>query len=218
MSNRFLQYKHIFFDLDGTLCDTEKDLRNGWLKVMSDLALDVPEFDKLFRIGPQAPDMARMLFPSLDEAEVKKAVELFVATYDHSGHTLTRPYPWIEGFLHYLRENGVKCYILTNKRKYPTKYLVNKFGWNDLFDGVFTPDMHEGKRYAKSELLGILLKELDIVPESALIIGDTTVDINAGKSNNISAAGVLWGYGFEEELTGSGCDMLLSAKDFEQWL
>ena len=109
MSSRLLQYKHIFFDLDGTLCDTEKDLRNAWRKVMSDFALEVPDFEKKFRIGPQAPDMARLLFPDLDEARLKKVVDAFVAAYDYSDHALTLPYLWMEGFLRYLKKNGVKC-------------------------------------------------------------------------------------------------------------
>ena len=213
MRNRIFQYRHIFFDLDGTLLDTQHDLRWGWRKVMEDKRLSVPDFDRLFRIGPQAPDMARILFPELSEAELKEVVGAFVSCYDYSGHSRTRPYPWIDKFLRELKAGGAKLYVMTNKRKYPTAYLMEKSGWQELFSGLFTPDMYGDRVYSKSELLGKTLKDLAIAPETAIMIGDTRGDITAGKLNNIAAAGVLWGYGGKEELTES--DYLLSEKDFE---
>ncbi len=213
MVKNLYRYKNLFFDLDGTLLDTEKDLRNAWKKVIADMQLNAPDFDRLFRIGPQAPDMARVLFPNLPEDELKKAIGAFMSCYDYSDHSMTFPYLWIDSFLRELKAAGAKLYVMTNKRKYPTLFLIEKANWQELFSGIFTPDMYEGRVYTKSDLLGKTLKDLAIAPETAIMIGDTAGDINAGKNNNIATAGVLWGYGEEKELAES--DYLLSEKDFE---
>jgi phosphoglycolate phosphatase len=217
MSSRLLQYKHLFFDLDGTLADTEKDLKIAWLEVIDELKIKSPDFERLFRIGPQAPDMARILFPDLDDVKLLEAVDLFMDKYENLAQDKTTPYPWMEKFLRDLKANGSKLYILTNKSRKPTLRIVENFGWQELFSGIFTPDMYEGKSYAKGELLGVKLKELSIAPESAVMVGDTSFDMNAGKENAVSTAGVLWGYA-PEDVSSSGCDMLYTAKDFEQWM
>ena len=34
-----------FFDLDGTLADTDRDIREAWKAALRDLGLDCPDFD-----------------------------------------------------------------------------------------------------------------------------------------------------------------------------
>jgi N-acetyl-D-muramate 6-phosphate phosphatase len=43
-----------------------------------------------------------------------------------------------------------------------------------------------------------------------LMVGDTTVDIHAGRSAGAQTAGVLCGFGEEKELRGAGADHILS--------
>ena len=217
MSSRLLQYKHLFFDLDGTLADTEKDLKSSWQEVIEELKIQSPDFERLFHIGPQAPDMARILFPDLDEKKLQRAIGLFTDKYENAGQSRTKPYPWMGRFLRALKENGSEVYILTNKSKKPTLRIVENFGWQELFSGIFTPDMRGERCFTKGELLGVMLKELSISPGSAVMIGDTSFDMNAGKENGIATVGVLWGYA-PQDVSSSGCDILLSAKDFEQWI
>ena len=219
MSSRISQFKHIFFDFDGTLCESEKDLKKAWLKVLADMKRSVPEFDKIFRVGPPIQEIAKNLLPDLSDSEREEVLKEFKNYYDYtSPYDETFIYPWMDKFLRHLRENGSSIYILTNKRRYPTMRLLKKFGWEELFSGVFTPDYQEGKILKKSDLMGILLKELNIDPAQAVMVGDTPADITVGKNNRTATAGVLWGYGTCEELTASNCDILLSQKDFEQWL
>ena len=50
---------------------------------------------------------------------------------------------------------------------------------------------------------------MNIAPENCLMIGDTTVDIRAGKSAGAQTAGVLCGFGEESELQKMGADIIL---------
>ena len=52
-----------FFDLDGTLADTDPDIRGAWKAALADLGLECPSFDEKFVAGPPIDEMTRILFP-----------------------------------------------------------------------------------------------------------------------------------------------------------
>lgn len=51
--------------------------------------------------------------------------------------------------------------------------------------------------------------EMGVPPEACLMVGDTTVDIRAGKAAGAQTVGVLCGFGEEDELRKAGADMIL---------
>ncbi len=53
-------------------------------------------------------------------------------------------------------------------------------------------------------------REMGVPPETCLMVGDTTVDMQAGKAAGAQAVGVLCGFGEEAELRRHGADMILS--------
>lgn len=52
---------------------------------------------------------------------------------------------------------------------------------------------------------------MGVAPEECLMIGDTTVDIRAGRSAGAQTIGVLCGFGEAPELTRCGADLLLNS-------
>lgn len=48
-------------------------------------------------------------------------------------------------------------------------------------------------------------------PEACLMVGDTTVDMRAGRSAGAQTVGVLCGFGEEAELRRTGADMIISS-------
>jgi HAD superfamily hydrolase (TIGR01509 family) len=52
---------------------------------------------------------------------------------------------------------------------------------------------------------------LGVAPESCLMIGDTTVDIRAGRAAGAQTVGVLCGFGEQAELLRHGADLILSS-------
>jgi phosphoglycolate phosphatase-like HAD superfamily hydrolase len=54
-------------------------------------------------------------------------------------------------------------------------------------------------------------RAMGVAPEAVLMVGDTTVDIRAGKAAGAQTVGVLCGFGQEAELRREGADLILSA-------
>jgi phosphoglycolate phosphatase-like HAD superfamily hydrolase len=53
--------------------------------------------------------------------------------------------------------------------------------------------------------------QMGVPPKSCLMIGDTTVDMRAGKAAGAQTAGVLCGFGEEDELLRAGADIILAS-------
>jgi phosphoglycolate phosphatase-like HAD superfamily hydrolase len=51
--------------------------------------------------------------------------------------------------------------------------------------------------------------QMGVSPENCLMVGDTTVDIRAGKAAGAQTVGVLCGFGQEAELRRAGADLIL---------
>ncbi|MBN2500010.1 MAG: HAD family hydrolase [Anaerolineales bacterium] len=52
-------------------------------------------------------------------------------------------------------------------------------------------------------------EQMGVPPENCLMIGDTTVDMRAGKAAGAQTVGVLSGFGAERELLRTGADLIL---------
>ena len=53
-------------------------------------------------------------------------------------------------------------------------------------------------------------RQMGVAPENCLMVGDTPVDIRAGKAAGTQTAGVLSGFGIESELHKSGADQIFT--------
>ena len=62
-------------------------------------------------------------------------------------------------------------------------------------------------------------RQMGLEPQECVMIGDTTVDIRAGKAAGAQTVGVLCGFGDEKELRRAGADLILpSTADLAQVL
>jgi len=195
---------HWFFDLDGTLADTDRDIREAWKAALKDLGLECPDFETKFVAGPPIDDMAKALFPDIFTQKLADDIRTgFARHYDADGFPNTREYPGVLDAVRRLKARGDYVAIVTNKRFIGAKAMAKLFGWNDVFDGVYAGDMYAETlgKLRKGALLAKLIAELGAAKEDCTMVGDTTSDFVAAQENNIRSIGVTWGYGKDDELT-----------------
>jgi len=198
---------YFFFDLDGTLADTDPDIRGAWKTVFERMGLVCPDFDEKFVAGPPLEEMLKTLFPGAytDEMGARARIE-FGRAYDTCGFHHTPEYPGVMDAVRAIKAKGGHVYIVTNKRLLGAKALAAKYGWMDVFEGLYTGDMKAevegggGRWMLKPELLKYVMETLGAKAEESVMIGDTISDFEAAKANGIRSIGVTWGYGKPEEL------------------
>lgn len=195
--------RHWFFDFDGTLCDTEADIKRAWRAALRELGRDCPQFDVVYRTGPTLDQVTYMLFDDATPELVEQIRARFKTCYDQGGFPETKPYPWVPAWLAALKAKGCHLYVATNKRYSPMGALMRKMGWEDLFDGYYSFDMYAGEKLTKAALLARVLAERGIDPADAVMVGDTRGDVEAGKAAGLYTIGCTWGYGTRAELEGA---------------
>ena len=194
-----------FFDLDGTLADTDRDIREAWKAALADMRISCPSFDRDFVAGPPIEEMARILFPDAYTPELGAELRRrFGEHYDNDGFPYTVEYPGIIERVKALKSAGATVVVATNKRYVGAKLIAKKFGWFDIFDGIYAGDMYRYDpaigQLKKSGLLALLMEKYGFGAAECTIVGDTKSDFLAARDNGIESVGVTWGYGTEEEL------------------
>jgi len=90
-----------------------------------------------------------------------------------------------------LRDNDKKLAIISNTADYIIEFIMKEFSLNDYFHEIFGLGENKDQELAKPNPEGILsvLKKLNFRPKrsTAIMIGDSIVDIFAAKRANINA-------------------------------
>ena len=197
-----MKYTHWFFDLDGTLAQTGEDIVVAWKAALTALGRDLTNFDKVFRIGPPLEKVVYELYDDATPQLVEDLMARFKPLYDESGFPNTLPYPGVPELLAAIKAAGAKAYIVTNKRHNATQLIAKKFGWDRLFDGIWSYDTF-AEKYKKPDLLAKLLKDFGVDPKDAVMVGDTKGDVDSGKANGMATIGITCGYGTCEEVSAA---------------
>ena len=197
--------KTFFFDLDGTLADTDGDIRASWKAALADLHVECPNFDRDFVAGPPLEDMAKRMMPEVYTDEFGKALRAsFGFHYDNDGFPNTFEYPGVLDMVRSLKSSGARVFIVTNKRYSGASAMAAKFGWNDIFEKLYTGDMHDDNpaigRMNKTDLIKFVLAEQNLAAADCVMVGDTINDFSAARANGVESVAVSWGYGEAKDL------------------
>ena len=156
--------------------------------------------------GPPGDEIFRNVFPSevLDEAWAE-----FLYHY-RKNHTK-------DGFftrdqINDFRKNVEYLTIFTGKSTHTNDITLETLGITDCFDLIYTGnDVSKSKPYP--EALIRTMEDLNLQQDEVLFIGDSHLDIQAGKSAGIVTAAALWGAIEKEKLLNSNPDHVFETPD-----
>ncbi len=188
----------VIFDLDGTLVDSKLDLAHSVNAARAALGLPAIENDRVYSyVGNGAPVlMRRAMGPDASEADVARALELFLAYYREHKLDNTVTYPGVPEALEILQRGGIQMAVLTNKPVNASRGIVEGLGLGRYFARVYGGNSFPEK---KPHPLGVdtLLAELGIERDRTLMVGDSGVDVRTARNARIKVCGVR--YGFQPE-------------------
>jgi len=105
---------------------------------------------------------------------------------------LVRLIPGIDSTLRKFKGLGLSLAIATMEKRSDTHLELGKFGILDLFDAIVTVD-DVGKHKPDPEMIFEVCNTLKIVPERAIMVGDTPADLIMGKRAGVVATVALTG-------------------------
>lgn len=202
------------FDVDGTLSDTDDQFVQrlaSWLMPIRFIfkAHNPRPFARRIVMATETP--GNILFGLPDRLGLDdKIAALGEHVYRLGLGRKDRPFlliPGVREMLQTLREHYPLSIVSARGHRSTTQFL-KQFELQDYFSTVVTAQTcHHTKPYPDPILRAA--QEMAVAPEKCLMIGDTTIDIRAGKAAGAQTVGVLCGFGKEAELKQIGADLLL---------
>jgi phosphoglycolate phosphatase len=189
----------LIFDLDGTLIDSQLDLAHSVNATLGYMGMPPIAHELVASyVGNGAPVlMRRALGPDATEEQVAQALDFFIRYYAEHCLDNTALYPGVKDALDALHaNNNVRMAVLTNKPVRVSNHILNGLSCGEHFFRVYGGNSFERK---KPDPMGVeaLLSESGLARESAVMVGDSAVDIRTARNANIRACGVS--YGFQPE-------------------
>lgn len=204
------KYKHVIFDLDGTLSDSRQGIYNAYYYTFEKLGLSDPGNDLLKTlIGPPLQKGFADLF-NLQGAQNENAVKVFREYYSSKGLFENTLYEGIAELLEHLTHEGVLLYVATAKYQVFANQVLDHFGISRFFQEISGAD-YQGNHAAKVDLVaGILRRNGILDPDSVVVVGDTRYDIEAAAELEIDSIGVTYGFTTEAEIAACNPDYIAS--------
>lgn len=204
--------KYVFFDLDGTLIQSEFGIFESARYALRKLNMDEPDDSTLRRmIGPPLYVSFRDLF-GMDDNMALEAVRLYREYYEETGLYKSPLYEGVREALADLKNAGASLAVVTGKPEDISIRILKYLKIFDIFDTVTGPDK-KSTDPKKVDLILRTINDLQIETseyENVIMVGDRRFDIEGAKEAGIASIGVLYGYGSREELVTAGADMIVN--------
>lgn len=191
----------ILFDLDGTLSDSAPGIFRSIQYAFEQLELPYPG-DSPYLLGPPIKDIMAMLHcpPLL----VDEAIGHYRVRYRTIGLFENTVYDGIPALLTALSANGDQLAVATSKPEVFAVQILEHFGLAEHFAFIGGATL-DSVRSVKADVIAHTLAHLPSFNlANTVMVGDRMHDMKGAAAHGLDAFGVLWGYGSQEELEGSG--------------
>jgi phosphoglycolate phosphatase len=201
----------VVFDLDGTLMNSLDLVVACAVAAARELGLRPPDREAVMSgIGLPVRDFLSGAVPELDDTNLEAFFASYAAHYRAADlRKETHLYPGVERGLLTLRERGCTLAIATSKSRAGLERSLAAHGLTDCFAASTTPDAGPSKP-DPAVLLG-LLEGLSCPAARAVMVGDTTFDLDMAHAAGVHAIGVLWGAHPRARLESSSPHALLES-------
>ena len=181
--------KAVLFDLDGTLLDSYDLIADSWRHTVGSLVSRTVSDDEVRRtLGEMLIDSMRRLIP---EADPEEAVDFYREYQREVFLDRIRLFEGTEELLAALGKAGIKKALVTSRMRSSTFRALEKFGITDLFDAILTASDTD-KFKPDPEPIFMILDMVGCKPGEAILIGDTSHDIEAGRAAGVFTVLANW--------------------------
>ncbi len=179
----------IIFDWDGTLFDSVGQIVASLMFAAEQYQQPLTAEDAKSIIGLGLPEVAQRLFPTVPELH-----EEILQSYATHYVANSKGDAWFSGvsdMLHDLKEQGVQLAVATGKSRKGLDRVLQQTQSEDLF--ITTRAASETKSKPDPLMLQEILQQTGVAAEAAIMVGDTSYDLQMAQNIQMPRVGVLYG-------------------------
>ncbi|WP_460510845.1 HAD family hydrolase [Frigoribacterium salinisoli] len=196
----------VFFDIDGTLVDSNYAHVDAWVKAFRDVGHPVQAWRIHRSIGKDASLLVEGLLGEDLAAQLTDRVkEAHTAHYaDHLGEgTDLHVFEGATELLAELSRRGHQVVLATSAPEEELAFLRELL---DVEDALWAVTSSEDVQTAKPDpgVVEVALQQAGVAPDRAVMVGDATWDVEAAARAGVASVGVLTGGFSRDELSQAG--------------
>lgn len=196
----------VVFDCDGTLVDSQHSICTAMARAFEEAKLVAPDrLAILSVVGLSLPHAMARLLPDAEADFHDHLSERYKLAFQamRRENAVSEPlYPGIADLVHDLDRAGWLLGVATGKSDRGLALCLTHHGLIDRFVTLQTADRHPSKPHPS--MLLTAMAEAGAAPDTTVMIGDTSFDMDMGMAAGVRSIGVAWGYHAPDELIAAG--------------
>ncbi|WP_294619946.1 HAD-IA family hydrolase [uncultured Roseovarius sp.] len=198
----------VVFDVDGTLVDSQADILAAMGYAFDRVGMGMPERSKVLGIVGLSLDVAvARLAPELERGQHDQMVDFYKEAYVDLRHKngAAHSSPLYAGAVDALEAlhamPDVLLGVATGKSRRGLDKLLEAHDLHRFFITQQVSDHHPSKPHPS--MLMAAMSETGVEPKDAVMVGDTSFDMQMAQAAGITGIGVSWGYHEVSALEGA---------------
>ncbi|MBF6058519.1 MULTISPECIES: HAD-IIIA family hydrolase [Thiomicrorhabdus] len=174
-------YKLVIFDWDGTLMNSEARIVDSIQIAARECGLPILSYDESKQIIGLSLDKAILgLYPDLSTEKIVAMSEAYTKGFLEDSQVGMQPFDGAEALLFNLTQQGIKLAVATGKSRKGLDNVLKETGFGVYFDITRTPVESASK--PDPLMLQQILTELNLKVQDAVMVGDTTFDMEMAQN------------------------------------
>jgi phosphoglycolate phosphatase len=210
MANEMMKknkYSVVIFDWDGTLVDSTARIVDSMQLASSVVGLPMLTNHAIQQIiGLGLPEALRKLWPEISEDQLQLMRSSYSANFSRHSNVEADFFPQAHQFFEELQRLGYVLAVATGKTRKGLDEMLDSLNVRDVFDITRCADETTSK--PDPHMLEEILAELQLSSDQALMVGDTSFDLDMAKNINMDAVGMTHGAHESSILLASGAKAL----------
>lgn len=198
-----MKYKCCIFDLDGTLINTIYALNKTINLMLEQLGYEpIDEAHTKIFVGDGYQNFVKRALEYRGDkglCHLDEALKIYCEIFQKNCLYQIQAYDGMKELLNYLKENGIKIAVLTNKAEAQAVENIETVYGKGYFD-LITGEQPDRKHKPDPQGAWYTAETLNIKREECLYFGDTNTDMRTGIAAKMDTVGVTWGFREREEL------------------
>lgn len=184
-----IKYRHIVFDVDGTLLDTADCILYSLRQALLDVTGASPEMEELTHVLSRTSAANMEYLGITDKAE--EIIALWVAN-EEKYSDMMRPFDGIPELLDRLKNSGCQLGIITSRTRREMDLVLDPLPFRSLFTVTICSDDTEEPKPSPAPLIKYM-KETGAKSGEILYVGDSLGDAKCASSAGVDFAHAIWG-------------------------
>ena len=205
-----MNYKVVMLDFDGTIARTIPAILHASEKMLNMHGYEIDPVMVERNFGLALPDAFRCFAndPTIDDATIEQMIVEFNAIYKNECEPLIELFEGVIETLDKLHKAGVTLLIASNNIRGVLNRLSERLNIAQYFDGIVCADDVVNTKPAPDIAL-LALERYNIKAEEALVVGDSTYDMDMGGGAGCDLCGVSFGSHTPEMLRRKGAKYII---------